>query len=119
MQRLTFSDLEVIRHYLGSFRHFEGVGPLVDKIDAILEEGSSNYVKVVRLAFEQEGYRIDGEEEPPDGAWLNRLGELGCRVRLRKPPKYAIQVPDHGDAFDTTMDLLGELRRRRRLRYLT
>ena len=116
MHRLTQTDWELIRHYLAPFRRFNGMAELLDKVEAHIAEADSGYIKVVRIEFVEGAGEL--EEQIPDGEWLDRLTQGGCRVVARRPPRYTLQVPDEPEAFDATIDLLENLHRWERIRYI-
>ena len=116
MNRLTPTDWELIRHYLAPFRHFNGVAELLEKVETHIADADSGYIKVVRIEFVVGAG--ESEERVSDGEWLERLAQEDCHVVARRPPRYTLQVSDAPEAFDATIDLLENLHRSKRIRYI-
>ena len=116
MNRLTLTDWELIRRYLTPFRHFNGMAELLEKVESHAADADSGYIKVVRIEFVESGG--ESEELISDGECLERLTQEGCRVVARRPPRYSLQVSDDPESFDATIDLLENLHRSKRIRYI-
>ena len=136
MARLTQADWKRLRQMLQPFKHFNGIPPLLAKIEDNIVEGGSAYIKVVRLEFLPNGGPPPLDDPlsplPPtprdpakvaeytaltDSETIRRLMSFGCRVVSQAPPGYVIRVPHDGDDFDNTIDLLETLHGAGRIRY--